>query len=55
MKTITKMFEVMLSKPATPTWTSTPPTTPERGQNAPTGRDVPDRDCPIRPVQLRVV
>ncbi len=24
MKTITKMFEVMLSKPATPTWTSTP-------------------------------
>ncbi len=24
MKAITKIFEVMLSKPATPTWTSTP-------------------------------
>ena len=24
MKTITKMFEAMLSKPATPTWTATP-------------------------------
>ena len=26
MKTITKTFEVMLSKPATPTWSATPTT-----------------------------